>query len=47
MIIIFDFSNEKRVKAIDGFEFEMVVISLYDCSFKIIAYESIKIFKFS
>ena len=47
MIVIFSLSDEERVKAIDGFEFEMVIIRLYNSSFEIIIYESIKIFKFS
>ena len=47
MIVIFSLSNEERVKTIDGFEFKMVVIRLYNSSFEIIIYESIKIFKFS
>ena len=46
MMIVFDFCHEERMKAVDGFEFEMKILCLLYGCFEISIDDNIKIFKF-
>ena len=46
MIEIFDFSHKKRVKTIDSFKFEVIIVILLNGSSEVITDQSVQIFKF-
>jgi len=44
--VVLNLGHEEGVKAVDGFEFEVVVIVLLNSSFEVSDDESVNIFKF-